>query len=215
MRENRAPVHALLVGFGLGFLVALQLGPMSLFLIRSTLRRGWAVGLAIGAGIALVDALYAAAGAAGAAPLLTIGPLRAVLGLAGAAVLIVLGARTLHSAFRVRHGLELATEVTAPRRAFLTALGGTASNPSTIASWAAIFAAASVAGAADTTSGAVALVAGVGLGSLVWVTVLASVVAVARRAAGDRALRTADAIAGAGLLGFGGALAYGSLHTDG
>jgi len=32
-------VHALLVGFGLGFLVALQLGPMSLFLIRSTLRR--------------------------------------------------------------------------------------------------------------------------------------------------------------------------------
>ena len=42
-----ARVHALLVGFGLGFLVALQLGPMSLFLIRSTLRRGWAVGLAM------------------------------------------------------------------------------------------------------------------------------------------------------------------------
>ena len=56
------PVHALIVGFGLGFLVALQLGPMSLFLIRSTLRRGWGVGLAIGAGIAVVDALYAAAG---------------------------------------------------------------------------------------------------------------------------------------------------------
>src|SRR5688572_60496 len=164
-------MHALVVGFGLGFLVALQLGPMSLFLIRSTLRRGWTVGLAIGAGIAVVDALYAAAGAAGAAPLLTIGPLRLVLGLLGAAVLVALGARTLYSAFRVRQGLEVPAEVAGPRRAFLTSLAGTASNPSTIASWAAIFAAASVAGAADGTADAFALVAGVALGSLAWVTV--------------------------------------------
>src|SRR5919107_766955 len=159
-------MHALLVGFGLGFLVALQLGPMSLFLIRSTLRRGWGVGLAIGAGITVIDALYAAAGAAGAAPLLTIGPLRLVLGIAGAVVLLVLGVRTLHSAFRVRSGLEVPSEVADPRRAFLTSLAGTASNPTTIASWAAIFAAASVAGAAETTGGAVALVTGVALGSL-------------------------------------------------
>ena len=69
-------MHAVLVGFGLGFFVALQLGPMSLFLIRSTLRRGWAVGLAIGAGVAMIDAAYATLGAAGAVPLLTIGPLR-------------------------------------------------------------------------------------------------------------------------------------------
>ena len=54
------------MGFGLGFFVALQLGPMSLFLIRSTLRRGWAVGLAIGAGVAVIDAAYATLGAAGA-----------------------------------------------------------------------------------------------------------------------------------------------------
>ena len=100
-------MHALLVGFGLGFLVA----------------------------------LYAAAGAAGAAPLLETGPLRVALGLAGAAVLLVLGARTPHSAFRVRSGLEVASEVAGPRRAFLTSVAGTASNPSTIASWAAIFAA--------------------------------------------------------------------------
>jgi putative LysE/RhtB family amino acid efflux pump len=207
-------MHALLVGFGLGFLVALQLGPMSLFLIRSTLRRGWAVGLAIGAGIALVDALYAAAGAAGAAPLLTIGPLRVVLGLAGGVVLVVLGLRTLHGAFRVRQGLEVPAEVADPRRAFLTSMAGTASNPSTIASWAAIFAAASMAGAVETTGGAAALVAGVALGSLAWVTVLASVVAVVRRSAGERAMRTADAIAGVGLLGFGGVLAYGGLRGD-
>jgi hypothetical protein len=44
-------MHAVIIGFGLGFLVALQLGPMSLFLIRSTLRSGWRVGVAIGAGL--------------------------------------------------------------------------------------------------------------------------------------------------------------------
>ena len=46
-----------LVGFGLGFFVALQFGPMSLFLVRSTLRGGWMVGLAIGAGIAIIDVI--------------------------------------------------------------------------------------------------------------------------------------------------------------
>jgi putative LysE/RhtB family amino acid efflux pump len=57
---------ALLIGFGLGASVAAQLGPLSLLTIRSTLRNGVWVGLAIGAGIAVIDTLYAAAGAAGA-----------------------------------------------------------------------------------------------------------------------------------------------------
>ena len=123
---------------------------MSLLLVRTTLRAGWLAGLAIGAGIAVVDALYAACGAADAAPFLAFEPVRLALGLIGAAVLVGLGARTLYSAFRVRLGGELDAEVATPRRAFLTSLAGTASNPLTIASWAAIFAAASAAGAAHT-----------------------------------------------------------------
>src|SRR2546423_9184387 len=95
-------MHSAVVGFGLGFFVALQLGPMSLFLIRSTLRGGWPVGLAIGAGIAIVDALYAACGAAGAAPLLAIDAVHVALGVVGAAVRLALGALTLLSALRVR-----------------------------------------------------------------------------------------------------------------
>ncbi len=204
-------MHTVFLGFGLGFLVALQLGPMSLFLIRSTLRQGWAVGLAIGAGIAVVDGVYATLGAAGAVPLLTIGPLRVVLGLVGAAVLIVLGLRTLWSAFRVRTGGELEFEVSGPRRAFLTSLAGTASNPLTIASWAAIFAAAS-AGTGRSPGAAALVVAGVTVGSATWVGMLASATAIVRRAVGARAIRAADAIAGLGLLGFGGALAYGAVH---
>jgi putative LysE/RhtB family amino acid efflux pump len=195
------------IGFGLGFLVALQLGPMSLFLIRSTLRGGLQVGLAIGSGIAVVDALYAALGAAGAAPLLTIDPVRILLGCAGALVLTALGAATLVSAFRVRAGLEADDEVASPRRAFATAVAATASNPTTIVSWAAIFAAASSA----TDAAPVPLVLGVALGSLTWVTLLSCIVAVARGSAGPRTLRAVDAVAGTGLVGFGGVLGWRSL----
>src|SRR3954449_11010971 len=167
-RHYAFQVHSLLVGFGLGFFVALQLGPMSLFLIRSTLRGGWKVGLAIGAGIALVDAVYASLGALGVAPLLLIGPVKVTLGMVGAAVLVALGVRTLWTAFRIRSGSEGASEVADPRSAFKLSLAGTASNPLTIASWAAVFAAASTAGAAGSTRDAALLIAGVGLGSLTW-----------------------------------------------
>jgi putative LysE/RhtB family amino acid efflux pump len=204
-------MSALPIGFGMGLLVAAQLGPMSLFLIRSVLRGSLRTGLAIGAGIAVIDTLYAAAGAAGAAPVLTIDSVRAVFGIAGALVLAVLGARTLHSAFRVRLGAEADEEVATPRRAFLTALGATASNPLTIASWAAVFAAASTAGATEGAA-VLALLAGVGLGSLTSVSTMAFGVSLTRRWVGPRLLRTVDTVAGTGLLGFAGVLGYRTLN---
>jgi putative LysE/RhtB family amino acid efflux pump len=204
-------VTALIIGFGLGFFVAAQLGPISLLAIRSTLRNGVAIGLAIGAGVAVVDTLYAAAGAAGAAGVLSIEPLRVAFGLLGAVVLVVLGARTLWSAFRVRMGAETRDELATPRAAFVTALAATASNPLTIASWAAVFAAASTAGAASG-AGAALLLAGVGLGSLTWMSILAGGVSVARRWVGPRLLRAVDGAAGTGLLAFGGLLAYRTLR---
>ena len=201
-------MHAALVGFGLGFFVALQLGPISLFMIRSTLRGGLWIGLSIGAGIALIDALYATLGVAGAAPLVSIGPVRVVLGLVGGAVLVVLGLRTLYSAFRVRSGGETELEVSSRRRAFATALIATASNPLTIVSWAAIFAGATAAAAAGTAGGAALLVLGVAAGSATWFALLATGVASARRALGRRTMQVADIVAGLGLIGFGGLLVY-------
>ncbi|GAB3425889.1 LysE family transporter [Flindersiella endophytica] len=197
------------IGISLGFFVALQLGPMSLFLIRSTLRSGVQVGLAIGAGVACIDAAYAALGAAGAAPLLTIDALRIGLGIAGAVVLLAIGIRTLHSAFRVRAGLETAAEVASPRRAFLTSVAGTASNPLTIASWAAVFAAAQTGANASP----VPMVTGVGIGSLAWMSVLAGIVAVTRRAAGPRIIRIADVLAGLGMIAFAGLLGVRTVHA--
>jgi putative LysE/RhtB family amino acid efflux pump len=166
------------------------------------------------AAVGLVDALYAAAGVAGAAPLLQIGALELVLGLLGAGVLVFLGTRTLYSAFRVRLGGETDEEIATPRRAFATAFAATASNPLTIASWAAVFAATTTAGATDTGASTVALLVGVGLGSLGWYVVLSCAVALARRHIGDSLVRTVDVIAGAGLVAFGGLLAARSVSES-
>ena len=205
-------MHSAAVGFGLGFFVALQVGPMSMFLVRSTLRRGWRVGVAIGAGIAIIDGLYAAMGAAGAAPILLLPSLRLAFGLVGAAVLGWLGVRTLWSALRVRHGAEVEGDVASPWGAFLTSIGATASNPVTIASWAAIFAAANAAGTAATPGARVLLVLGVATGSITWTTILATLTASLRRRIGDRTAQAVDAVAGVGLLAFGGTLAFATLR---
>lgn len=199
---------ALAAGFGLGFVVAAQIGPISLLCMRSVLRGRFAVGVAIGAGAAVIDALYAALGAAGASALLQVDPVRLALGVAGVCVLAAIGLRTLHSAFRVRLGGESTEEVASPRRAFLTSLGATASNPLTIASWAAAFSAASTAALAGSAATAVALVTGVGAGTLTWFTFLSGSLAVARRRVGPRLLAGVDVVSGLAILAFAGLLGW-------
>jgi putative LysE/RhtB family amino acid efflux pump len=201
------------VGFGAGALVAAQIGPVTLLLVRTVLRGAVLAGVAFGAAVAVIDLLYAAAGLAGAGALLTIEPLRLAFGLAGAAVLIVLGARTLASANRLRLGAELPSETATPWPAFRTGLVATASNPLTIASWAAVFTAASVAGAASSPGATIILLLGVGLGSAAWYVVLIAALVVAKRRIGRRALIAVDAVAGAAVAGFGGILAWRALSS--
>ena len=204
-------MSALLVGFGLGFFVGAQPGPVSLLCIRSVLRGALTGGIAIGAGAALVDLLYASLGLAGAASLLEAEGLRVAFGLLGAAVLAYIGAKTLWSAFRVRLGGESEEAVATPRRAFATAVAATASNPLTIATWAAIFTAAgavAVADAAASASGAALMLGGVALGTLSAFTALSLLVALVRGRFGPRLMATVDVVAGAGLLGFAGLLGW-------
>jgi putative LysE/RhtB family amino acid efflux pump len=203
---------ALLTGLGLGALVAAQVGPVSLLCIRTTLRYGFAPGLAVGAGAATVDTLYGALGMAGAASLIGITSVRIALGGLGAAVLVLMGARTLRTAQRVRIGLEVPSEVVTPARALRTALAATASNPLTIASWATAFAAASTASVVGTWGDGLALLVGIGSGSIGWFAVLSAGVALAGRRLGDRAVQAADVVAGAGLVGFGALLGFRTLH---
>lgn len=205
-------VSAFATGFGLGFLVAAQIGPISLLCVRSVLRGRLRAGLGIGLGVAIVDSAYAALGVAGATQLLRLPQLRLALGLAGAAVLVTIGAGTLWSAFRIRNGLETAEETVSAARALRTALVATASNPLTILSWAAVFAAASTARVAHTTPAAVTLVTAIGCGSLTWYALLSAAAAIARRRVGPRALRIADALSGLGVIVFGGLLGWRTLR---
>jgi putative LysE/RhtB family amino acid efflux pump len=210
-------LSALAVGFGLGFFVGSQPGPVSLLCVRSVLRGAFATGVAIGAGAALIDLLYAGLGLAGAASLLEIDALRVALGTLGAVVLAVIGARTLWAAFRVRLGGEVPDEVATPRRAFATALAATASNPLTIATWAAIFTAASAAAvgdAATSAGGAALMLGGVALGTLTAFTTLSVLVARVRQRFGPRLLATVDVVAGCGLLGFAGLLGWRAVHES-
>jgi threonine/homoserine/homoserine lactone efflux protein len=207
----------LLVGFGLGLFVGAQPGPVALLCVRSVLRGAFTTGVAIGAGAAIIDLLYASLGLAGAASLLEIDALRVALGALGALVLAAIGGRTLWAAFRVRMGGEATAEVSSPRRAFATALAATASNPLTIATWAAIFAAASTAslgGAGSSPDSAALLLGGVACGTLTAFTGLSLLVAAVRSRFGPRLLAAVDGVAGAGLLGFAGLLGWRTAHDS-
>jgi putative LysE/RhtB family amino acid efflux pump len=152
-------------------------------------------------------------GVAGAAQLLRVMALRLALGLVGTAVLLGLGARTLWSAFRVRAGGETQAELASPLRALRVSLAATASNPLTIASWGAVFAAASAASVATSTATTSAMLAGIGVGSFAWFSILSLGMTALRQRIGDRGLRAADTLAGLGLLGFGGLLGWRTLRT--
>ena len=203
---------ALISGLLVGALAAANVGPIWLLCARTSARFGFAAGAGIGTGAALVDLAYSVLGALGAAALLQATALRLGLGLVGAAVLIWLGVRTLHAAWRIRLGGEVDTEVVEPRAALRTGLVATASNQLTILTWGAVFSGAAVAEVAATPSSAAAFVAGIGLGSLIFHLTLAGVMTVFGAKLGARGLAAVDVVAGAGLVGFGGVLAWRTLH---
>ena len=198
------------VGYGLGLFVAAQIGPVSLLIVRSVVRGNFRIGFTMATAVALVDLGYAALGLAGVGRLLEENDaVRLTFGFVGAAVLVALGLRTMWIGFRARFGLETAEEVGTPRRAFATAFAATALNPLTIALWTAA-ASAAVSGGSRSSAGTVALLAGVGLGTLSWYTAFAGAIALTRQRIGPRLLAAIDIGAGAGILGFG---AYLGLRT--
>jgi len=198
------------VGYGLGLFVAAQIGPVSLLIVRSVVRGNFRIGFAMATAVALVDLGYAALGLAGVGRLLEENDaVRLTFGFVGAAVLVALGLRTMWIGFRARFGLETAEEVGTPRRAFATAFAATALNPLTIALWTAA-ASAAVSGGSRSAAGTVALLAGVGLGTLSWYTAFAGAIALTRQRIGPRLPAAIDIGAGAGILGFG---AYLGLRT--
>ncbi|TBW34635.1 LysE family translocator [Siculibacillus lacustris] len=179
---------------GIGLAVAAPVGPMSLLCMRRTLTQGWRWGLATGIGIALGDAIYAAV---------------AALGLAGVSAFVLAWERPLHLAaglFLIWLGLKTfftkddgrVAEVGAARSLGGVLIGSVAltlTNPPTIVMFAAVFTALAPTGGFDPWV-ALATVAGVLSGSLLWWIGVVATVSGLRHALGRRVRLWIDRIAG-------------------
>jgi threonine/homoserine/homoserine lactone efflux protein len=184
---------------GLGFTIAAAVGPISLLTIRRTLAHGQLYGLVSGLGVALADATYAGIAAFGltAVTSVLVGG-RVALGVIGGAVLVWLGARTV-----VSRPSAAATDATRPGlvAALASIYALTMTNPMTILSFAALFAALGV--SSGRLADAVALTLGVLIGSALWWLVLTTVVGRLRSRVTTRGLTWVNRISGALILAFG------------
>lgn len=179
----------LLRGFALGFAIAASPGPIFFLCLRRTLIRGWRHGLVSGFGVATADGFYAALAAfgVGAITSVLVGQQR-WLALGGGAVLIAIGVKT---AFERRPAADVAAAANGAGLAwdYLSTLGLTITNPSTIISFAALVAALGI-GLQGGYLPPGLVVVGVFLGSATWWCVLAAL------AAGLRARMTAQMVRG-------------------
>lgn len=199
----------LLAALVLGISVAAPLGPVGLAAIRTGLVRGAATGWLVGLGAAVTDSAYLLLVNNGLLPLLErltwLGP---VLGVAGAVLL----ARMAWAALKGAWSGDVGEGRDAGRSgwgAFWWGVGITAINPMTIASWLSVggaFGVTYLAGLGPWVS-ALALLT-IGLGSALWFTLLALLVAVARSLVAGRqwVLRGVNLLSSLMLLWFAGVL---------
>jgi threonine/homoserine/homoserine lactone efflux protein len=169
-RKNLATTF-LLRGLLIGLSIAAVVGPMSVLCIQRTLHHGFFYGLVSGFGIATADALYgsiAGFGLTAIASFLT-HEQNWVRGIGGI-FLIYLGIKSLLSrpAERAASTLKAGSFV----GAYTSTLLLTLTNPTTILSFAAIFAGLGVGSGDNDTMTALLVVMGVFLGSAVWWVVL-------------------------------------------
>jgi threonine/homoserine/homoserine lactone efflux protein len=192
--------RALALGFLVGLPIAASPGPMFFLTLRRTLARGWRSGLYGGLGIATGDAVYAGLAAFGVTAItnLLVGQ-RRWIGLAGGIAIMVIGARI------VRAQPEAAAASRAdgrPAAAYLSMVALTLSNPPTILSFTAIFAGLGL----HVSSGwgpALALVAGVLLGSAAWWIAMTGAATLLRERLTPAVTRGIAIASGLVLIGFG------------
>jgi threonine/homoserine/homoserine lactone efflux protein len=189
-----------LEGVVIGLAVAAPVGPIGVLCIRRTLAYGRASGFVSGLGAATADAAYGSVAALGLTFVTSLlVDAEAWLRLGGGVFLVFLGVKTFLSrpaerpAAAGRGGLP---------GAYASTLALTLANPSTILSFAAIFASLG-AGSADGSSTALLLVPGVFLGSTLWWFVLSGATSLLRAKLPAGALRWVNRLSGAVLAGFG------------
>jgi threonine/homoserine/homoserine lactone efflux protein len=186
-------------GLVLGFTIAAAVGPISLLVMRRTLAHGQVYGLASGMGVATADAAYGAIAAFGLTAITSVlVGARVALALIGGAFMLYLGWKTFTSR---PTEVEEATDRPGLVGAFASIFGLTITNPSTILSFAAIFAGLGVVGSGG--ADAALLTLGVFCGSALWWLVLTTAFTLLRTRVTVRGLIWANRISGVVLLWFG------------
>jgi len=188
-------------GLIIGFAVAAPVGPIGVLCIRRSLAEGREMGLATGLGAAAADAFYGGIAAFGLTAIsnLLVGQ-RFWLGLLGGLFLCYLGIRTFTS--EAAAGTAETRNNGSLLAAFVSTFFLTITNPTTILSFVAVFAAFGLA-ASPTYLSAATLVLGVFFGSAAWWLLLSTGVALFRSAMGPDWIRTINRLSGIVIIAFG------------
>ena len=195
-------MHLLWKGLIIGFSIAAPVGPIGLLCIQRSLSGGWLLGLISGLGAASADAIYgiiAAFGVTAVSSLLIEQQLW--FRLIGGGFLCYLGVKTLLA--KPAEQSASAAKSAHPLRAYASVLFLTITNPMTILAFAAIFAGIGVGGASGGYGSAVLMVVGVFSGSMLWWTLLCSVVGLLHGRLRPQHLRGINCVSGVVLVGFG------------
>jgi threonine/homoserine/homoserine lactone efflux protein len=189
-------------GLIIGFSIAAPVGPIGILCIRRTLARGRTSGLVTGLGAATADAVYGAVAGFGLTAISNFltrqqTPLRLV----GGAFLIYLGLKIFFSRPASEPAQAAGTGLAADYGSTFVL---TLTNPATIFSFAAVFAALGLgAGKSNDYLSATSLVAGVFLGSAIWWLTLSSGIGFFREKFDSKKLRWVNWVSGLVLIVFG------------
>lgn len=196
-------------GLAIGFAIAAPVGAIGLLCIRRTLADGRLAGFVSGLGAATADALYGAVAALGLTAVSSaLIAQQDTVRLFGGLFLCYLGIRTAVSTPTAAAARGSARGLAA---AFVSTFALTLTSPTTILSFAAVFAGLGLASSAADTGSAALMVTGVFLGSALWWLVLSGAVGYFRHALTDDRMRWVNRLSGAILLGFG-LISLGSLR---
>ena len=182
-------------GLVIGFSIAAPVGPIGVLCIRRTLADGRAIGFSSGLGAATADAVYGSVAAFGLSLVTNaLVEQRAWLQAGGGVFLCYLGVRTWMAVPRVASGAQ------ADGRGLTTAWASTfaltLTNPTTIISFAAIFAGLGLGRSVGGYGAASVMVLGVFLGSALWWLILSVGVGLFRSALTPQRLRWVNRCSG-------------------
>ncbi len=188
-------------GLAIGFAIAAPVGAIGLLCIRRTLADGRLVGFVSGLGAATADAVYGAVAALGLTAISSaIVAQQSAVRHVGGIFLCYLGVRIALSHPAVDANPGAARGLAA---AFGSTFALTLTNPTTILSFAAVFAGLGLGTTASDRGSAVLMVCGVFTGSALWWLLLSGTVGFFRRALTPARLRWVNRLSGALLAGLG------------